>query len=170
MFILERLASAVHTSNLKSDPRTSYSDSDVIGAAGLAAKYEPLGIAITDLLTGGRAAGVIEELSSIGFRKARTLRIKISTGQARAVATAVLSWYRHGKCQPCGGTGYRTIPGTPVHGDECSHCRGTTNIPFESQFRQEWQPLARWLHAEIERSQVSAGIAAMKLIAPKLDF
>ena len=33
MFFLERLASAVHTSNLKSDPRTSYSDSDVISAA-----------------------------------------------------------------------------------------------------------------------------------------
>ena len=170
MFFLERLASAVHTSNLKSDPRTSYSDSDVIGAAGLAAKYEPVGIALAHFLSGGSAGGVIEELSGVVFRRARTLKIKIKREKTSAVATAVLGWYRYGKCQPCGGTGYRTIPGTPMQGDECSHCQGTTHIPFEPNFRQEWQPLARWLHAEIERSQASAGIAAMKLIAPRMDF
>ena len=170
MFFLERYTSAINTSNLKSDPLTFQSNFDCIAAAGMVAKTLPLGIALARMLSGGGAGSVIEELSSMGFRKARTWQIKLSAGQARAVATAVLSWYRHGKCQPCGGTGYRTIPGTPMQGDECSHCQGSTHIPFEPNFRQEWQPLARWLHAEIERSQASAGIAAMKLIAPRMDF
>ena len=170
MFFLERLASAGHTSNLKSDPLTTYSDSDVIGAAGLAAKYEPLGIALTHFLSGGSAGGIIEELSDVVYRRSRTLNIKIKRQKAHDVATAVLGWYRYGTCQPCGGTAYRPIPGTPSLGDECTHCRGTGRMPFEQQFRQEWQPLARWLHAEIERSQASAGIAAMKLISSRMDF
>ena len=113
---------------------------------------------------------MMEVLADAVYRRSLTLTIRIKKKQAHAVATAVLSWYRYGTCQPCGGTAYRTIPGTPSLGDECTHCRGTGRMPFEQQFRQEWQPLARWLHAEIERSQASAGIAAMKLIAPKLDF
>ena len=170
MFFLERYASAVNTSTLKSDPLTFQSNFDCIAAAGMVAKTLPLGIALARMLSGGGAGCVIEELSGMGFRRARTKNIKISSEQARAVATAVLSWYRHGTCQPCGGTAYRTIPGTPSLGDECTHCRGTGRMPFEQQFRQEWQPLARWLHAEIERTQTSAGLASTKLIAQQMDF
>ena len=170
MYFLERYASAVSTSNLKSDPLTFHSNFDCIAAAGMVSKTLPLGIALARMLSGGGAKAVIEVLTYDVYRRSRTLNIKIKRQKAHEIAIAVLGWYRYGTCQPCGGTAYRTIPGTPSLGDECTHCRGTGRMPFEQQFRQEWQPLARWLHAEIERSQAAAGIAAMKLIAPKLDF
>ena len=38
MRVLDRYASAIDSSNLKSEPGTTFSDTDVLGAAGIAAK------------------------------------------------------------------------------------------------------------------------------------
>lgn len=170
MKLLERYSTAVHSDNLAVDPRSTWSDTDVLGAAGLAARHEGLGIALTRLFAGGKPQDVIQIMAEMTFKRARTLRVKASQVQALDLATAVLSWYQHGTCQPCGGTGYQRIAGTPKLGDQCNHCGGAGRIPFDAQFRGDSLPLARWLSVEIDRAQAAAGQAAMAILAPRLEL
>ena len=170
MKVLERYNTAIHASSLKPDASTTFSDLDVIGAAGLAARYEPMGIALARMLGGGGAGDVVSVMADAGWKRARTINVKLNHVQAKDIARAVLAWLRDGRCNDCGGTGYRIIPGTPSLGDDCPACKGTGKIPFEAQFRQEWREIARWLSHEVERSQANAGQIAMKKIAPMMDF
>jgi hypothetical protein len=170
MRLLERYAVAVNSDNLTVDERTTYSDTDVLGAAGLAARRYPLGIALTRLFADGKPEAAILALTELAFKRARTLRVKLGRVEAEDISKAVLGWYRHGRCHPCGGTGYSVIPGTPVQGAECPHCKGTTFIPFDRQFPQDRQELARWLSGEIDREQAAAGSAAMAMLAPRMEL
>lgn len=171
MRITERYASAVHATSLKSDPETYMSDTDVLGAMGLAARYEPLGVALARLLSGGGAASAIDTMAEDVYVRSHSVKgCRLSRVQARELAQAVLAWYRHGTCQPCGGTGFKRIANTPVNGDECNHCGGTGKIPFDRQFSADVLPLAQWLSSEIDRSQAAAAHAAMVALAPKLDL
>lgn len=56
MRINERYSGAISSADLTSDERTTYSDSDVIGAMGLAARLSPMGVALARLLAGDRRA------------------------------------------------------------------------------------------------------------------
>lgn len=170
MKLLERYSAAVNSDNLSSDARTTWADSDVLGAAGLAGRYEPLGIALTRLFADGKPEQSVTILTEMAFKRARTVRVKLSQIEASDLAMAVLGWYRHGVCQPCGGTGYQTIPGTPALGDQCHHCHGTGRVPFDRQFPGDSLELARWLSGEIDRAQVAAGRAAMAMLAPRLEL
>ena len=168
--ILERYSSAVNSSDLSVNPDSKWSDTDVLGAAGLAGRYEPLGVALTRLFADGKPEQCMAILSGMAFKRARTYNVRMSRLEASDVAQAVLGWYRHGACQPCGGTGYQTIPGTPVQGDPCQKCRGVGRIPFEPQFTYETRELARWLGREIERAQAAAGCTAMAFLAPQMEL
>lgn len=168
--LLERYSSAVNSGNLSVDPDTRWSDTDVLGAAGLAGRHEPLGIALTRLFADGKPEQTIAILTEMAFKRARTLQIKVTQVQAADLSMAVLGWYRHGVCQPCGGTGYLTIPGTPVQGDECPKCRGTGKVPFDTQFQHEVRELARWLSGEIDRAQAAAGRTAMTFLAAQMEL
>lgn len=170
MRISERYASAIHATSLTSDPATYMSNTDVLGAMGLAARYEPLGVALARLLSGGGASSAIDTLTQLAIDRGHKTKYRIKEVHARDLAKAVLAWYRHGTCQPCGGTGFKRIANTPVNGDECNHCDGTGKIPFDRQFSAELLPLAQWLSSEIDRSQAAAGYAAMVALAPKLDL
>jgi hypothetical protein len=168
--ILERYSAAVNSGDLSVNPDTRWSDTDVLGATGLAGRYEPLGVALTRLFADGKAEPTLTILAEMAFKRARTLKVRMSQVQAGDVSRAVLGWYRHGSCQPCGGTGYQVIPGTPVQGDHCPKCRGDGRIPFEPQFSMEHRELARWLSGEIDRAQVAAGRTAMAILAPRLEL
>lgn len=172
MRLLERYSAAVNSDNLSSEERTTWADADVLGAAGLAARYEPLGVALTRLFADGKPEPTLAILIEMTFKRARTLKVKFSMRESNDLASAVLAWYRHGTCQPCGGTGYKRIPGAPSLSEEhCGHCRGTGRLPFEEQFvRDDQVMLARWLSGEIDRAQVAAGRAAMALLAPRLGL
>jgi hypothetical protein len=170
MRVIERYASSVHATSLKSDPSTYMSDTDVLGAMGLAAKHEPLGVALARLLSGGGAASAIDTMAWMAFDRSKKHKFRVTELQAGDIAKAVLAWYRFGTCQPCGGTGFKRIANTPVNGDECNHCAGTGKIPFDRQFAADVLPLAQWLSSEIDRSQAAAGYAAMVALAPKLDL
>lgn len=171
MKLLERYTTAVHSSNLAVDERTTWSDTDVLGAAGLAARHEALGVALTRLFSGGKPGPVVTLLSEMAFKRARTLKVKLSQVQAHDLALAVLGWYQHGTCQPCGGTGFKRIPGTPALSEaNCPHCQGTRRLPFDQQFQHETRELARWLSGEIDRSQTAAGRTAMTFLAPTLEL
>lgn len=170
MRVIERYASAVHATSLKSDPATYMSDTDVLGAMGKASTHQPLGVALARLLSGGGASSAIDTLTQLAIDRGHKTKYRINEVHARDLAKAVLAWYRHGTCQPCGGTGYARIANTPVNGDECNYCGGTGKIPFDRQFSADVLPLAQWLSSEIDRSQAAAGYAAMVALAPKLDL
>lgn len=167
MSIIDRYAGAIKTSNLKSEPRTTYSDTDVIGAFGFAAKKNALGVSLARLLCGdGRASReVIEQLASMAREKHHYLR----PTQAQDIAKAVLAWNSHGVCKECDGHGYHIIPGAPSLSDtECKACKGTGRMLLHKQFSKEHQEAALWVQSIIESVQATAGQIAMKSIAPSM--
>jgi hypothetical protein len=170
MRIMERYSQAVNSDDLSVNTRSTWSDTDVLGAAGLAGKHNPLGLALTRLFADGKPEEAIRELSSLAYSRSYHLRIKVTRVQAYDMACAVLAWHRFGTCQPCGGTGFLVIKDTPVHGDECPRCKGSGKIPFDPLFPIEWLELARWLSSEIDRTQAQAGSDAMRALAPRLDL
>ena len=173
MGIADRYASAVHSSDLRSAASTTASDSDVIGAYGLASKRHPLAVALARLFAGDNhaASSLTELLSSMVQRRADSRRIKLHWTHAQDLARSVLAWHRDGRCKHCDGHGYQRIADTPSLSDAASRaCHGTTKLPFEPQFQAATRPLAQWLLSEIEREQAKAGAAAMVCLAPRLSI
>lgn len=185
MRIQDRYASAVRSSNLRSKPDTTHSDTDVLGAAGLAAKPvrvvdgierpgSPLGIALMRLFAGDNtaAADIVRIMAASLVGKAwRMSEQRVSQVQAEDIARAVLAWHRDGVCKPCGGHGYKLVEGAPMLSEQtCPACHGTRKVPFDSAFPLDLVLLARWLLAEVEREQAIAGPAAMAALAPRLDL
>lgn len=173
MKIRERYASAIRASSLTVDERTTFSNTDVVGAYGLAGKRHPLATGLERLFHGDNGASqeVLSVLTEMLRNKASAMRLKVARTQAEDIARACLAWHRDGTCKVCGGHGLQLIPGTKTHSErDCLSCRGTGKRPFERNFRHEWQGLAGWLVAEMEREQAKAGPEAMKKIAPMLDL
>lgn len=171
MKINDRYASAVHSGNLGSKPDTTASDSDVLGAVGLASRKVPLGVALMRLLSGDNhaAADVVRILADKAVGKAYRMGNECGRTEAEDLAKAVLAWYRHGTCTKCGGHGVQLIPGTTtLGGKECPACRGTGRLRLEKQFGMLRLELARWMVAEVDRELAHAGPEAMKKLAPQL--
>lgn len=171
MKITERYASAVRSSNLRSQPNTTFSDPDVIAAFGLAAKTAPLGVVLERLFTGDGAAHseivrLLSELASSQFPDWRKKGVKLSS-----IAVAVIKWNRDSSCPACDGLAYEKIPGAPALSDkECPACRGTGRALLHKQFRGGSVEVAEYMQRCIEEQQAEAGAAAMRAIAPRLEF
>jgi len=184
MTIKDRYASAVNSSNLKSDPRTYMSDTDVLSAYGIADRRlsngedqfskHPLAVPLERLFAGDNAAAgvIISILAGIIRGKAKAMRIRMSEVQASDMAQVILGWFRRPACQACGGHGFQLIPGTPtLNPDEaCRPCNGTGKVLLEQLFRLEQRELVRWAIARMEEESGMAGPAAMKALAPSLDI
>jgi hypothetical protein len=173
MKIVDRYSTAVHSSNLGSKPETTASDSDVLGAAGLAARRVPLGVALMRLLAGDNhaSADVVRILADKAVGKAYRMGNECGRSEAEDLGRAVLAWYRHGTCARCGGHGVLLIPGTTTLGDTaCPACRGDGRIRLDRQVPLIRLELARWLVAEVERELAFAGPAAMRALARTLDL
>ena len=184
MNISDRYATAVHSSNLKSKPETTFSDTDVLGAAGLAGKQvrvidgverpgSPLGIALMRLFAGDNtAARSLVHIMAVSVKgKAKRDGMALKFVQCEDVSRAVLAWHRDGVCKRCGGHGYTLIEGAPMLSEHsCRACKGTGRVLFDEQFPLDLLLLARWLLAEVEREQAIAGPAAMAALAPRLEL
>jgi len=180
MKIQERYATAVRSSCLTVDERTTYSDTDVLGAMGLASREHPLAVALERLFYGDNTASedLLNILTEMLQGKAPSLQTRISASVARDMARACLAWHRDGTCKACGGHGKQLIPGTKTHSERpCHACKpspnaatGTGKVPFERSFHPERRPLAAWLVSEMQREQAKAGPAAMKRLAPSLNL
>lgn len=169
--ILDRYAGAVRSSNLRSSSDSTYSDSDVLGAVGLAGKQNPLAMALARLFCGDNHAArdLVQILSELAWGKALALRIDLKRTQADDMARAVLAWHRDGVCKVCGGHGFRLIVGAPALSENaCESCK-FGKIPFEPNFHAEQRVVAWWLVGQVEREQSIAGPAAMTKLAPVLD-
>lgn len=182
MTIKDRYASAIRTSNLRSKPDTRMSDSDVIGAAGLAGKAtrhdgtagSPLAMTLLRLFCGDNRASAELVVMMAGMLVGKAWHgfgLEMSRVEASDIAMAVLAWHRDGVCKACGGHGYKLVQCAPALSDEpCPECRGMGRIPFEKQFPADRRVLARWLLVEVERELSAAGPQAMSALAPKLDL
>lgn len=173
MRIQDRYATAVKSSCLTVDERTTFSDTDVLGAFGLASREHELAVALERLFAGDNcaSASVVAVLAQMIQGKATALRIKVAATQSVTIAQACLAWHRDGVCKPCGGHGVLKIRGTNALGvQECKPCKGHGKIPFEATIHHGWRDLARWVVAAMERAQAIAGPAAMARLAPKLYF
>lgn len=178
MKITDRYASAIRSSNLKHDERSTHADTDVLGAFGIAdgrlsACGHALSVPLTRLFMGDlKAAGEIVAVLAVMARgKAPALQTDITKAQAEDMARACLAWHRDSTCKACGGHGRFVIKGsTTIGGAICKTCKGTGKVLFEKQFRHEWRDLARWLVSEMEREQGRSGPEAMKALGRELDF
>lgn len=179
MRISDRYASAVRSSRLVIDPLTTYSDTDTLGAYGIADRRltstsHSLAVALARLFTGaGSSQEIMLELCRMLQGKSRHMGLKLSRTQAIEVAAACLAWHKDSACKPCGGHGFLVMPGMPVMSDKrCPVCRGDgrRTREFERSLRPEWRDIAGWLIAEMESEMGRAGPAAMAAIAPSLDF
>lgn len=172
MTIIDRYSTAIRSSNLGSKPETTQSDSDVLGAAGLAAKRSPLAIALLRLFCGDNHASqsIVGIMADKAVGKAYRMGNKCSRVEAWDISAAVLAWHRDGACKVCGGHGVKLIPGTTtLSGDKCTACK-EGKIRFDQQFPMQRLELARWLAAELDREQAIAGADAMRALAPKLTL
>lgn len=168
----DRYASAINTSNLKSEPRTTYSPSDCLAAMGLAARHHPLGAALQRLFVDGKARECVDLMAKMARDHSFKIKARISPFQSQRMAEKVLAWYRHGVCTECGGTGKEIIlePKPHLSENDCRHCYGVGRRPFAPNFTAETLEVAMWLRNEVSKHQALAGKAAMELIAPSLDL
>ena len=102
MKIIDRYNSAVRSSNLKSGPSTTASDTDVLGAMGLAAKRNPLAIALTRLLTGDNSASseIVRILAASLKGKAKRDGPAMKWVECEDMARGVLAWQAAGRPLP----------------------------------------------------------------------
>lgn len=183
MKIIDRYYGAVNSSNLKSRPETVMSDTDVLGAMGVADRRlsagedqfrkHPLAVPLERLFAGDSKAGteIVAIMSETVRNRAKSMRIDLTASQAKDISRAVLAWYRQGACPACGGHGYKLIPGTKTIGDaKCVPCVGSGKVQIERLFRVQHRELVRWIMAMVESEACRAGPAAMKAIAPSLDL
>lgn len=174
MRITERYTTAVSSTNLLSEERTLYSDTDVLGAMGIAAKTHPLGTALSRMLVDGKAEKALDLLAGLAFGRARLHKVTMGMPEARDVAMATLGWFRHGKCRECCGTGFRLVADeAQTRSDElCGHCGGTGKIPFAEQFNETptFLPVALWLAAQIDREISWAHAQAAQKIGKEMDL
>lgn len=171
MKVIERYASAVRSTNLAINERTTRSDSDVLGAMGLAAREFPLAVVLQRLFLGDGTAAreLVEILADDAWRQARALKIKLNRVQAYDLAQGCVAWHRNPTCNSCGGHGATVIPGSTTLGVRCKPCKGTGRTSLSKLF-QEHAEIADWLVAHMERHQAMAGPEAMKQITGYLDL
>jgi len=169
--VVERYASAVRSTNLKVDERTTRSDSDVLGAMGLAAREFPLAVALQRLFLGDSTAAreLVEILADDAWRQARAMKIKLNRVQAYDLAHGCVAWHRNPTCDHCGGHGATVIPGSTTLGVRCKPCKGTGRTSLSRLFKEHAE-IADWLVAHMEKHQAMAGPEAMKQIAGYLDL
>lgn len=167
MSIQTRYASAVCTKNLKTDPLSTMSDSDVLYGYAIASKEVPLSVSLSRLLAGdNRESGeIVAILEDMIWKKARSLKVKVNRFAAQDMAKACLAWWRDGRCNACDGHGKTRIRGTNTLSDhDCQVCKGTGKIAFEKNFRVELRELARWAQSQIEGAvSIAAPIAKSKI-------
>lgn len=190
MTIIDRYASAATaTRNMRSDPDTRCSDSDAVGAVGLAGKSartsatgetypgSPLAMGLLRLFVGDNrgASEVVAVMAEMAHRFAGKSHVRLKRVQAEDMARAVLAWHRDGICKVCGGHGFDLTPGDrdtrrALTDRPCPACKGSGRIPFDRQFTIEHLLVARWLLRRVEEEQSKAGPAAMAALAPRMDL
>jgi hypothetical protein len=141
----QRYASAVHSKSLSVDEKTTMSDTDVLGAMGLAARVledgrtwdgkpvrpAPLAVPLARLFAGDSNAAheIVRTLATMAFDQSFAYGIKIAKPMCEDMAKSCLAWHRNGICRRCGGHGLSLIPGTKTLSDRASIARARARCP-----------------------------------------
>ena len=139
--ISERYSIARNTSNLKSEPRTVMSASDVIGAAGMAAQEHQDALLLWSVMYGGKTSQKMRLVDGLAYKLTDYMMRNRLKGNPRHIAMEVLAYYLHATCDDCDGVGHQIIPYTIVRSDDpCPYCQGTGKSEMPKD--DAWQ----WLH------------------------
>ena len=165
MKIQERYSVARNTSNMKSSERTTFSASDVIAAAGLTGQQHETAMLLWEVTFRGKTSAklaLVDRLErDLTMHMLKTGRV----GEPRKVSMAVLAWWLHGTCQPCGGRGYETNLGTPTLSDKvCRHCGGSGKVPIPQD------AAFTWLVDRLQRFTAHAGGQVMHKLADDMEL
>lgn len=185
----ERYASAVSGGNMKSEPDTTMSNTDVLGAMGYVGKVwrtlpngdkikgRPLAAALfrVFMAEGDSGRDAIAIMAQMLTGRAPLMGLELNGVVAEAIAENVLDWHRKSVCAVCHGHGYKAIGGEfgkarSVIGDEaCGECGGSGKRPFDAVFTDGLLPIAHWLRDRVEAETNGAASAAMAALAPSID-
>ena len=164
--INERYTVARHTSNLRSNPRTRMSASDVLGASGMAAQDNEAALLLWGIAYQGKSRdmhALVDAMAKMLMRSrhAPSCLSPKAINISRACLAAWLS-----KCEVCGGVGYELIPHTIARKEDepCSACRGTGKLPLPDN------KAIQWLSGELDRLQSVAAGKVMQKLADDMDF
>ena len=154
MGLIESVSKAQVSGTLSEGKPGQLADVDVIRACGMVSAKNPLGMALWRI----KYADIWEEVRSAltGLSDLLVARKGMSKAEATDSAERVLAHWIGDRCDECGGTGYATIPGTPMLSDvECPGCKGQGRLELEKP-----TPNEQWLQAQIAlyESEVAGAI------------
>lgn len=183
MRIINRYATAIHSSNLKSKAETYTGDVEVLGAFGIADRRlssgvdhytkHPLAVPLQRLFNGNGAVSgeIISILAGMIRGKAFWIKVDLTDRQSRDMARVILGWFRNPRCRVCGGHGFKIIRNTTTVGDtRCRPCNATGTIQLELLFPEKSRDLVRWAIARMELEAGMAAPAAMKALASTMEL
>lgn len=124
--ISEHYIRARCTSNLKSDPLTLMSASDVLGAAGMAGQNDADAMLLWSICYGGKSGEKLALVELLAVKLANHMARHKAQGNPKRITEEVLAYYMVAKCHHCDGTGHKVIEGTITrHETPCTECMGT---------------------------------------------
>jgi len=152
--LIESVSKAQVSGNLGEGKPGQLGDVDIIRACGMVSAKNPLGMALWRL----KYSEVWDEVRNAlaGLTEMLVTRRGMSKEEATESAERVLAAWIADRCDECGGTGYTTIPGTPMLSDaECPNCKGQGRIELDNP-----TPNEKWLQAQIAlyESEVAGAI------------
>lgn len=106
----DRYASAVRAVDLTPRPRSSLAPVDVLGAAGMAAQRQPLGMLLQRLRAESTPAARWVATEALAERLAQAVRKRVlrRDGQdSRVIAAQALDWWLDPTCLTCGGVKFK---------------------------------------------------------------
>lgn len=163
--IAERYSAARNTSNLKSDPRTLLSASDVLGAAGMASQEHADAMRLWEVAFQGKTSAKIALVEALTKPLTLFMIQRGLSGDPKTVAREMVAWHLHGACPVCGGEGHEVVPNTTVRYDHpCRSCNGSGKLAFPNTDAHHW------LKKRMEEMQARAASTVMKKLSLEMDL
>lgn len=154
MGLIESVSKAQVSGNLGEGKPGQLADVDVIRACGMVSAKNPLGMSLWRI----KYSDVWDEVKGAldGLTELLVSRRKMPKDAARQSAERVLAHWIGDRCDECGGTGYATIPGTPMLSDvACPTCKGQGRVELDNPTPDE-----KWLQSQVAlfESEVAGAI------------
>lgn len=163
--IAEKYSTARNTSNLKSEPRTAMSASDILISAGMAAQQHSDALLLWSVVYGGKTQQKLMLVDGLERKVCEYMLRNRLKGNPRHIAMEVLAYYLHASCKECNGVGYQIVPGTITRSDDpCPYCSGVGKPrPPEGE---AWQ----WLHRYVSMLIAKAAGKMMDKLRVDMDL
>ena len=164
MTTAERVAHAVQSLRI---------DTDTLAALGIAAKRQPLGVALIHSAYSGEDIDTqLATTVALAYceRMARRWSLRGNDRYWQRFAEVVVRHWQHPECPQCTGLKFNRIPGTPMLGDTtCTHCGGTgvaryPKVGGESLAKRPWRDRVNEVIGYLEQQQQQAEDIVRKVL------